>query len=708
MRPRHLPRPLVDYLYLLIALPFAFAKSNVSTSDDLIPRSMLFDDLKYETVTLSPDGQQVAFLTSNEFGVKNIYVKCVACDDPPYPVTFENRSQIVSFCWTGVTNLILYSRDRDGDENYGVFKINITNPSPLNPIHTIYDRPGVMAILLAISDRIIIGLNDDKDPSYHNIYEVDLVTNEMIKILQNRRFALKEISIDSALQIRLVAEETEDCSLVYYRPADDADPRNLTSEPYDWVEYYRVPPEDRASMLPQPIGFTDDNQRIYWLWAAGSDLGQLVVHDFGQTNKNEVIHKAKHSQILSVTFHPTRRTVIALTEMYHYKNVYWFETILEDKQYLMKFRPSVTPNIEGISHDFNTWLIRYDSSDQPPEYVIYHRKQKRIEFLFTTRPALADKMLNKMIGFNFTASDGFKVQAYLSLPPNTSLIESDSVNSEPDRYKLANLGILPVHPQKLVLYVHGGPQYRDYYGFNDKNAWLTNRGYAVLQVNFRGSGFLGKNYENAGDGEWGGKMQNDMLDAVNFLVKHGVVDRQKVAIMGDSYGGYATLIGLSLTPDFFACGIDIVGPTNLITLQETIPPYWASLYKSLIKKMGGDSKTTAGKKFLRSRSPFYSADKIRKPLLVIHGANDSRVKRNESDQIVKELRRKGIPVTYIIFPDEGHEITKSANKLAMAGFIEDFLHQCLGGQLEPFRHGQYNSSAVIPSDRISRSNNSVV
>ncbi|KAE9550696.1 hypothetical protein FO519_006097 [Halicephalobus sp. NKZ332] len=662
---------------------------------ELIPRDQLFGDPKYSSVSLSPDGSVIAYLAPNEKGISNIYTKCVTCQYTKV-VTFDNKRHIGGFQWTGVPNVILFYQDTDGDENYKLYKLNITNPSPQNEPTVISDKPGVKAVIIAnnLRDRrILVGLNDE-NPAFHNVYEFDLYTNEMQRIFHNKRFP-PQIVVDNDLEIRLVVEEGDDGSLIYYHPSSKADSRKLTSDKDLWIEYLRVSPEDRP--LTMPIAFSEDNKKIYWQWGAGSDMGQLVIHDFGHPETNEILYTAVKAQIGAVLFHPTERSVLALTEMYHKPEMFVANnSILDDMQYLVNLRPTATPMIESISRDFHTWLVTYVSDDRPFEYYLYRRWQQKAEYLFTTRPELIGRKLNKMVGFSFQTRDGMTLQAYLSLPPKAELLTPSQVNGTD--IELAKSGLLPVEPQPMVVFVHGGPKARDVFGYSSTNAWLTNRGYAVLQVNFRGSVGFGKKLTNAGNGEWGRKMHHDLLDAVNFAIGKGIADEKRIAIMGGSYGGYATLVGLTFTPEVFACGVDIVGPSNLITLLETIPPYWVGFYKDMTAMLGADIKTDEGKESLKSRSPLFFADRVKKPLIVIHGANDPRVKQAEADQFVDALKNNSIPVTYVLYPDEGHGMRKPENNLAMTGLVEDFLHKCLKGDLEPFKVGQYNSSAIIMAD----------
>jgi dipeptidyl aminopeptidase/acylaminoacyl peptidase len=270
--------------------------------------------------------------------------------------------------------------------------------------------------------------------------------------------------------------------------------------------------------------------------------------------------------------------------------------------------------------------------------------------------------------------------SYLTLP----------VESDPDEDGR------PREALPMVLFVHGGPWGRDYWGFQEFPQWLANRGYAVLSVNFRGSTGMGKAFVNAGDLQWGAKMHDDLIDAVEWAVAEGIADRSRVAIMGGSYGGYATLVGLTFTPETFACGVDIVGPSNLFTLIESLPPYWQPEIELFAMRVG-DTRTESGRKLLIERSPLTHVDRIQKPLLIGQGANDPRVKQQESDQIVAAMQSKGIPVTYALFPDEGHGFARPENNLAFNALTEAFLGECLGGRVEPIGEDLAGSSLVVPN-----------
>jgi dipeptidyl aminopeptidase/acylaminoacyl peptidase len=305
----------------------------------------------------------------------------------------------------------------------------------------------------------------------------------------------------------------------------------------------------------------------------------------------------------------------------------------------------------------SNWLVAYSTDDGPVYYYAYDRESKTSTLLFSNRPQLEELSLASMQPISFQARDGLTIHGYLTTPVGISAKN------------------LPT-----VLLVHGGPWVRDTWGYDPEVQWLANRGYAVVQVNYRGSSGYGKDFLNAGNREWGAKMHDDLIDAVNWLVQQGIADSKKIAIMGGSYGGYATLVGLTFTPDVFAAGVDIVGPSNLITMMESIPPYWEPLRAMEAHRVGN---LETEQDFLKSRSPLFFVDRIKKPLLIAQGANDPRVKQAESDQIVEAMQQNGKPVEYVLYTDEGHGFARPENRLHFYAKAEEFLAKYLGGRFEP-------------------------
>jgi dipeptidyl aminopeptidase/acylaminoacyl peptidase len=332
------------------------------------------------------------------------------------------------------------------------------------------------------------------------------------------------------------------------------------------------------------------------------------------------------------------------------------------------------------SLDDTEWIVAFTADNSPLRYYRYDRNVGKAVFLFTDRDKLDGQTLSRMVPAIIKSRDGLDLVSYYTLP--------SGCDEDGDGY--------PDHPLPMVLYVHGGPWGRDYWGLDPIHQWLANRGYAVLSVNFRSSTGFGKNFVNAGNLEWGKKMHDDLIDAVNWSVQKGISKAEKIAIMGGSYGGYAALAGLTFTPKTFACGVDIVGPSNLITLLETIPPYWKPVIEQFTKRVG-DFRTEAGRKLLQERSPLNYVDRIERPLLIGQGANDPRVKQNESDQIVKAMQTKNLPVTYVLYSDEGHGFARPENRLSFYAIAEAFLAKHLGGGFEPIGQDLLGANLTVPA-----------
>jgi dipeptidyl aminopeptidase/acylaminoacyl peptidase len=400
-----------------------------------------------------------------------------------------------------------------------------------------------------------------------------------------------------------------------------------------------------------------------------------------QTGKSKVVGEDSRADVDDVMIHPTERNLQAYSV--NFDRVQWKiidPAIKRDVDYL---RTVAAGDLKVTSRtlDDTRWIITYVMDDGPVCYYLYDRPAKKAEFLFTNNERMARYTMSKMTPVVFKSRDGMNLVSYLTLPATE---------------KVAGRIPHPKQPLPMVLFVHGGPWARDQWGLNPNHQWLANRGYAVLSVNYRGSTGFGKNFINASSMEWAGKMHDDLLDAVNWAVNEKIADPKNVAIMGGSYGGYATLVGLTFTPDTFACGVDIVGPSNLATLLNTIPPYWAPMIELFTKRVG-DHRTDEGRSFLNQRSPLTFVDRIKKPLLIGQGANDPRVKQSESDQIVKAMQGKKIPVAYVLFPDEGHGFARPENRMSFNAVAEAFLSQHIGGRYEPIGDGFKGSSITVPT-----------
>jgi dipeptidyl aminopeptidase/acylaminoacyl peptidase len=408
------------------------------------------------------------------------------------------------------------------------------------------------------------------------------------------------------------------------------------------------------------------------------NTGALMALDLDSA-KQTLLAEDPRADVSDVVIHPTERRVQAVAFTHERKAWQVLDQSIEGDWATL--RAIATGDVEVVSRtlDDRYWIVAYIMDDGPVRYYRYDRAGHNAQFLFTNREQLAGLPLAKMHPIVIPSRDGLNLVSYYTLPPGSDR-DGDG---------------RPHEPLPTVLVVHGGPWARDTWGYNPWHQWLANRGYAVLSVNFRGSTGFGKAHINASTGEWGAKMHADLIDAVHWAIQHGIADPRRVAIMGGSYGGYATLVGLTFTPEMFACGIDIVGPSNLVTLLESIPPYWqpqVSLWTTRV----GDHRTAEGRTFLTERSPLTCAHRIQRPLLIGHGANDPRVKQTESDQIVQVMQDKGIPVTYVLYPDEGHGFARPENRLSFNAVAEAFLSDCLGGRYQPIDDDLEGSSITVP------------
>jgi dipeptidyl aminopeptidase/acylaminoacyl peptidase len=393
-----------------------------------------------------------------------------------------------------------------------------------------------------------------------------------------------------------------------------------------------------------------------------------------------VIAQSKLADISGVLMTPREHKILATS--YNYQRTIWEILDPAVRPDFDTLRQVTRGDVEIVSQslDDRHWIVAYLLDDGPVRYYHYDRDSRTARFLFTNRHDLEQLPLVRMHPLVIKSRDGLNLVCYLSLPRNAAADDS----------------IQPRQPLAMVMIVHGGPWARDTWGFNPEHQLWANRGYAVLSVNFRGSTGLGKEFLNAGNREWAGKMHDDLVDAVHWAVDQKIADPRRVAIAGGSYGGYATLVGLTFTPDLFACGVDIVGPSNILTLLNTIPPYWKPIIQ-MFRTRVGDYTTEAGRKFLEERSPLSFVERIRRPLLIGQGANDPRVKQTESDQIVKAMLSRNIPVTYVLFPDEGHGFVRPANRLAFYAVMEAFLAEHLGGRYQAIGNAFEGSTIRVPT-----------
>jgi len=635
-------------------------------AQNLIPRDIFFGNPERSGVQISPNGKSLSWLAPVN-GVMNVWVAPIDKLDQAKSITADTTRPVRAYFWAFDNKHILYQQDTGGDENWHVFSVNIASgkAQDITPIDKKESK--VAARIDGVSHRlpgkVLIAINE-RNPQFHDTYEVDIATGKKKMAVQNDSFAA--LMFDDDLKVKLAMQMSPDGGFLVKKVS--------RSKPGAWDDFMTIPQDD--SLTTQPLGF-DKFGRYVYLWdSRGRDTGALMVMalKFGQ---GKVVAEDARADGSDILVHPTDNTIQAVA--FTYERTEWKvldKRVAPDFEKLQKLATGEF-KIASRTLDDRKWIVAAYSDAGPVRYYLWDRGKKKETFLFSNRPALEKLELAAMKSVVIPSRDKLNLVSYLSLPVGT---DKDG-NGVPEK-------ALP-----MVLLVHGGPWGRDQWGFNPIHQLLANRGYAVLSVNFRGSTGFGKKFINAANREWAGKMHDDLVDAVEWASKSGVADPKRVCIMGGSYGGYATLVGLTFTPDLFACGVDIVGPSNLITLIQTVPAYWMPIV-NMFKARVGDWTTEEGKKELKARSPLTHAGKIKRPLLIGQGANDPRVKQAESDQIVKALQAKKIPVTYVVFPDEGHGFARPENNLAFWAVTEAFLSAYLGGSFQPVDASAFKGSTI--------------
>jgi dipeptidyl aminopeptidase/acylaminoacyl peptidase len=607
----------------------------------LIPREILFGNPRRVAPRLSPDGRRLAYLAPDD-GVLNVWVRTVGRDDDR-PITRDRGRGIRAYFWAQNDDQVLYVQDKDGDENWHVHAV----PAEGGASRDLTPHDGVQAQVIDVDvkfpDEILIALND-RDAALHDVYVMNVRTGERNLKARNDIGCMGWIA-DHEFRVRVAQVPTRESGFALLHRA---------SEEEAWKPVHSWGAED--ALTTSPLAFAEDSRTLYLSSSVGSDTAGLRRLDL-KTGEEEIVASDPQADLADALLHPTNYRAQAVS--FNRARAIW--KVLD---------PSIRADFETLARlhhgDFTvvnrdradrTWLVAYEQDRGPTVYFAYDRDGRQETFLFSVRPQLEHQPLAEMKPVSFAARDGMMLHAYLTLP-----IGTEGKN-------------LPA-----ILNVHGGPWARDAWGYDPEAQWMANRGYASLQVNFRGSTGYGKGYTNAGDREWGGRMQDDLTDAVRWLVDQGIADPSRVGIFGGSYGGYAVLSGLTTTPDLYACGVDIVGPSNLLTWMETIPPYWKPFEALLFRRVGHPVEDEA---FLKERSPLFHVDAIRAPLLIAQGKNDPRVKREESLQIKAALESAGKIVSFVEFPDEGHGFARPENRLRFYALAEEFLARHLGGRCEP-------------------------
>ena len=617
----------------------------------MIPRSAIFGNPSRSQGRISPDGQFVSWLAPRD-GVLNIWVAPAANPEAARPLTAETGRGLQQYFWAPDSRHLLYVKDEGGNENFRLFVAPVEGGEPraLTPA-----EPNVRVQIQGVSrlrpDIVLIGRNN-RNPQLFDLYEVNYRTGESRLILENPSYG--GFVVDRQLRPRFATQQAPGGASNVFR----------RTEAGAWEQVMSIPAED--SLTTALIGFNADGSALYMVDSRDRNTAALMRMN-PATLQGEVIASNDRADVANAVIDP--RTYEPLAWSANYTRSEWTPL---DRQFgedlaFLRSRLNGDLTFAGSTDDGNRMVVSVASAQNPAAFYIYDRRARTVTKMFDTRPDLADAPLQPMHPVVIPARDRMNLVSYLTLPPGSD----------------ANNDGVPERPLPMVLYVHGGPWARDQDGYNSIHQWLANRGYAVLSVNYRGSTGFGKEFVNAAVGEWSGKMHNDLIDAVDWAIARGVTGRDRVAIMGGSYGGYATLVGLTFTPDRFACGVDIVGPSNLATLIESFPPYWRPVLEGSFIRHIGDPANAEQRAAMMARSPITRVGDIRVPLLIGQGANDPRVVKAESDQIVAAMRQRGLPVTYLLYPDEGHGFNRPPNSMSFFAVTEAFLSRCLGGRFQP-------------------------
>jgi len=618
---------------------------------DLIPRSVLFGNPEKATARISPDGKMIAYRAPVD-GVMNVWVAPLGNLDDAKAITSDKTTGISQYFWAQTGKHILFLQDDNGDEDFHLYCADLTTnkTKDLTPFEKISAQ--VFGVSHKFPEEVLVGINDRDQHWFHDPYRINIVTGERKLVFENPGFVGFAADDNYNIKVAMMFLPTAEAQVFI---ADDS-----TEE--GWKEFLSIKSED--IMTTSPAGFDKTGNLLYMLDSRKRNTAALRTIDI-TTGVEQTVFATDKADVSDVLTHPTENTVQAVA--YTYDRTKWEvldESISVDLEYLKTVEDGEL-DITSRSNDDQMWTVAYTVDDGPIKFYVYDRKKQKAEFLFSHRPELENVNLAKMHPVVIKSRDGLDLVSYLTLP----------VDSDPKKTGR------PANALPMVLLVHGGPWARDEWGYNTLHQLLANRGYAVLSVNYRGSTGFGKKFINAANKEWSKKMHDDLIDAVDWAVKENIAIKDKVAIMGGSYGGYATLVGLTVTPDTFACGVDIVGPSSLISLMENPPPYWQPIM-SMMQDRVGNWKSEKGREELKKASPLFMVEKIKRPLLIGQGAKDPRVKQAEADQIVAAMKEKKIPVTYMLYPEEGHGFDRPENNMSFFAVSEAFLSQHLGGQYE--------------------------
>jgi dipeptidyl aminopeptidase/acylaminoacyl peptidase len=651
-------KPLIKALLCLVLAASALSaqdkgKKAAAELPPVIDRELLFGNPEISGAQLSPDGKYLAFQKPWK-DTRNIWVKAI--DEPfsaAHLLTAETKRPIPAYFWTRDSKYILYIKDNDGDENFNIYALDPAAKAAAGAdAPASRDLTGLKGVRVEIFDLpksdpdvVYIGLND-RDKAWHDLYKLKISTGEKTLVRKNtERIAGWDFDLQGNLRLAT-------------RSAENGDTEILRVDADKFTKVYSCNVFEECGV----VRFQKDGKRAYLETNKGPELNLVVLELFDpQTGNTEMVESDPLKKVDfggAIFSEVTDELAITAYQDDHLRRVFHDKGTEADFKWLRSKFPGKEVGRASWTKDEQLWLVAVNSDTEPGEDYLLDRRTHKLTLQFKLREKLPRESLAEMKIVNYKSSDGLEIPAYLTLPKGVAAKN------------------LPA-----IIFPHGGPWGRDTWGYNPYAQFFANRGYAVLSMNFRGSAGYGKKFLDAGNKEWGRKMQDDVTWGAKYLVAEGIADPKRIGIFGGSYGGYATLAGVAFTPDVYAAAVDLFGPANLITLLDAIPPYWEAGRIQMYQRMG-DPTTPDGKALLVERSPLTSANKIKTPLMIAQGANDPRVNHRESEQIVVALRDRGFPVEYLLIPDEGHGFARPVNNMAAIMATEAFFAKYLGGRYQ--------------------------
>lgn len=620
----------------------------------LIPRALLFGNPERGSPRISPDGKRIAYSAPDKQDVLQVFVQTIGKEDARQ-ITADKKRGIRQYFWAEDNRTVLYLQDNDGDENFHVFGADIEAGGVRDYTPFQGARAGVVDLNPDFPDTLLVQMNHRKRELF-DVYRVDL-SSGAVKLDTENPGDVAGWQTDARMVVRAAQIAT---------PEGGTEIRVRESGRSPWRTLLKVGPEENLDL----VDFSLDGKSVFLNSSIGQDTSRVVLRDL-RTGMEKLLAKSDEVDAGQVMVHPRRHVVEAVSFLTGRSE--WKVVDAGVRADFAALRTAAEGDFSVVSRDRadKTWLVAYTQDRGPIRYLSWDRAASKATFLFSHQPKLEGLALAEMKPISFAARDGLTIHGYLTLPPG-----------------------LPAQTLPMVLLVHGGPWGRDVWGYNSWAQWLANRGYAVLQPNFRASTGYGKKFLHAGDRQWGKTMHTDLVDAVGWAVGQGIADPKRVAIFGGSYGGYSALAGATFTPDLFHCAVDIVGPSNLFTLLKSIPPYWKPVL-SMFRARIGDIDDPKDEALLRAASPLFSAEKIRIPLLIGQGANDPRVKQAESEQIVAAIEKQGGKAVYVLYTDEGHGFARPPNRMDFNARAEHFLAEQLGGRAEPMQGERMPGSTAV-------------